>query len=170
MASASLVLQNNKSNKFWNLETNGKSFITSWGRIGTAGQNKTKSFYNEHICELEAKKLIASKIKKGYVNAITEEIIRDTFIMILSGVAERKNEKEFYYRDDKFKKLATIEFVDGDSDHLILRHYYENGQCKSEHEWSNGKSHGNDYGWYENGKKKWYRQFSQGKLINEQKW
>ena len=149
MASASLVFQDSKSNKFWTIETNGKSFTRSWGRIGTAGQSKTESFYSEYRCEVAAKKLIAAKVKKGYVDAITEEIVRNTFIMILSGVAERKNEKEFYYRDDKFKKLATIEFVDGSSEHIVLRHYYENGQCKSEHEWSDGKSHGKDYGWYE---------------------
>ena len=164
MASAALVLQDSKSNKFWNLETNGKQFITSWGRIGTAGQSITRYFYSKERCESEAKKLIASKIKKGYVDAITDELITETFIMILSGVIERKNDKEFYYRDDKFAKLATIEFIDG-SNHIILRHYYENGQIKSEHEWIDGKPDGVDRGWYETGKKKWERIFKDGKLI-----
>lgn len=169
MVSASLVCQNKKSNKFWNLETDGKSFTTSWGRIGTAGQSTTKSYWSESQCEREAKKIIASKIKKGYVPAITEDLIRQTFIMILSGIAERKNDKEFYYRDDKFAKLATIEFVRGSSTHIVLRHYYENGKIKSEHEWVDGKSDGRDRGWYENGKLKWDRVFNAGKLVKESK-
>lgn len=170
MASASLVCQNSKSNKFWNLETNDKEYTVSWGRIGTIGQSTTKKYYGKMQCENAAKKIIASKIKKGYVETITEEIILNTFIMILSGVVERKNDSEFYYRDDKFEKLATIEFVDGSSDHIILRHYYENGKKKSEHEWENGKSHGKDLGWYENGKKNWVRKFADGKLVSSVKY
>lgn len=170
MISASLVFQDAKSNKFWNLETSGKKFTTSWGRIGTIGQSKTKSFYNNQRCEQEAKKLIASKIKKGYVDAVTEEIITNTFIMILSGVAERRNNNEYYYRDDKFNKLATIEFVDGSSEHIVLRHYYDNGNKKSEHEWKDGRQHGRDIGWYENGNKRWERVFNSGKLIKENRY
>lgn len=64
MASAALVFQDAKSNKFWNLETNGKKFTTSWGRIGTIGQFKTKSFYNSTRCEMEAKKLLLLKSKR----------------------------------------------------------------------------------------------------------
>jgi len=170
MESASLVFQDKKSNKFWNLERKGKTFTTTWGRIGTIGQTKTKSFYNENICKNEAKKLIASKIKKGYVSAITEELITELFIRVLSGIADYKNNNEIYYRDDKFNKLATIEFVDGSATHIILRYYYENGNKKSEHEWVDNKQHGNDTGWYENGKKHWERKFVSGKLVNEKRY
>jgi predicted DNA-binding WGR domain protein len=171
MISTSLVFQDKKSNKFWNLEAKGKNFTTSWGRIGTVGQSKTKSFYNEARCKREAKKLITSKIKKGYVQAITEELILELFMMVLSGIAKRRkeNKNEIYYRDDKFNKLATIEFVDG-SEHIILRHYYENGKKKSEHEWVNGKQHGNDFGWYQTGKKHWERKFVNGKLTHEKRY
>jgi hypothetical protein len=85
-------------------------------------------------CKKAAKKIIASKIKKGYVEAITDELIAELFIMVLSGIANRRNANEIYYRDDKFNKLATIEFVDGSADHIILRHYYESGNIKSQHE------------------------------------
>lgn len=170
MVIANLVFQDERSNKFWNIETNGKSFTTSWGRIGTFGQSQIKHYYNETRCEHEAQKLLASKIKKGYVAAITEELITEAFIMILSGIADRKNEREIYYRNDKFNKLATIEFVEGSSSHIIFRNYYENGTIKSEHEWMDGKQHGNDKGWYENGSKHWERTFSSGKLINERRY
>ena len=169
MASASLVFQDSRSNKFWNLETNGKKFTTSWGRIGTFGQYKIKAFYSAARCEQEANKKIASKIKKGYVQCISEELITEAFIMLLSGVAKRHSPNEIYYRDDKFNKLATIEFVDGAS-HIIFRHYYEDGSKKSEHEWVDGKRHGNDLGWYDDGKKHWKRKFKAGKLISEKKY
>lgn len=170
MASASLVFQDEKSNKFWNLETNGKTFITNWGRIGTFGQSLTKSFCSSVRCEIEAKKLIDAKVKKGYVEAITEEMITKAFIEILSGIADRKNEREIYYRNDKFNKLATVEFVEGSATHIIIRHYYENGKMKSEHEWNDGKQDGNDLGWYEDGRKHWERKFLSGKLTYEKRY
>ena len=170
MISESLVCQDAKSNKFWNIETNDKTYTTSWGRIGTVGQSKKKNFYNKKTCEKEANKLIASKVKKGYDKAVTEELIIETFMMILSGIAEYRNPKELYYRSDKFSKLATIEFVDGSSDNIILRYYYESGKKKSEHEWVNGKQHGNDLGWNEKGKMRWERKFAAGKLIYEKRY
>ena len=170
MINAALIFQDEKSNKFWNLETNGKTFTTSWGRIGTFGQSQTKEFYDTQSCEKEAKKIIASKVKKGYVEAITEDLIRETFTMILSGIAQYKSPGEIYYRDDKFSKLATIEFVDGELDHIIFRQYYENGNKKSEHEWLSSKQNGKDLGWYEDGRKHWERVFSAGKLIEEKKY
>jgi antitoxin component YwqK of YwqJK toxin-antitoxin module len=90
--------------------------------------------------------------------------------MVLSGIAKRRNDNEIYYRDDKFNKLATIEFVDGSADHIILRHYYDNGNIKSQHEWADNKQHGKDLGWYENGKKHWERKFVSGKLTHEKRY
>ena len=71
---------------------------------------------------------------------------------------------------DKFSKLATLEFVDGELNHIIFRQYYENGKQKSEHEWLDGKQNGRDLGWYENGKKHWEREFSAGKMIKEKRY
>jgi predicted DNA-binding WGR domain protein len=170
MASASLIFQDERSNKFWNLETNDKSFTTTWGRIGTYGQVLIKNFSTAAECEREATKLIASKIKKGYTQSISEELIMEAFIMILSGIAERRNDREIYYRKDKFNKCATIEFVSGGAEHIMLRHYYENGQIKSEHEWRDGKQDGVDLGWYEDGRKHWERQFSAGRLVSENRY
>ena len=33
-----------KSHKFWNIDVQGKSFTVTFGKIGTAGQTKTKEF------------------------------------------------------------------------------------------------------------------------------
>ena len=169
MASASLVFQDEVSNKFWNIETDGKSFTRSWGRIGTFGQSKKETFWDATVCERQAQKLIDSKVKKGYVQAISEELITQAFIEILSGIAQRKNENEIYYRNDKFNKLATIEFVDGSS-HIIFRQYYENGNKKSECHWVEYKQDGDDLGWYEDGSKHWERTFSAGKMTYEKRY
>ena len=160
-----LVCQNNVSNKFWEIEINGNSFQTHWGRIGTAGQSTVKTYYDSYSCQHEAQKLIASKRKKGYVDAITPELLQEAFIRMFSGIAEYKSPGEFYYSDDKFHKMATIQFLDGGSDHLVLRHYYDNGRKKSETEWVDGKKNGFDIGWYWDGSIEWKREYKDGKIV-----
>ena len=66
---ASLRAQRGKSNKFWEIEVDGKSFTVRYGRIGTNGQTQTKTFPDEARTTREAQKLIAEKVKKGYTEA-----------------------------------------------------------------------------------------------------
>jgi len=54
------------SNKFWQIELDGTSFTTTYGRIGTDGQTTMKEYDSEEKAEKEYKKLIAEKVKKGY--------------------------------------------------------------------------------------------------------
>ncbi len=55
------------SSKFWEVEVNGNEVTTHWGRIGTAGQSKTKSFADAEKASAAAAKLVAEKTKEGYV-------------------------------------------------------------------------------------------------------
>jgi len=55
------------SNKFWNIELNGASLTTTYGKIGSAGQSKTKDFDDEAKARKEYDKLIKEKTGKGYV-------------------------------------------------------------------------------------------------------
>jgi predicted DNA-binding WGR domain protein len=55
------------SQKFWEISVAGASFTVRFGRIGTAGQSQTKPFADEDKANKEAAKLIAEKLKKGYV-------------------------------------------------------------------------------------------------------
>ena len=57
------------SRKFWEVSVAGNSFTVRFGRIGTAGQSQTKSLADEEQAKHEAGKLIAEKVKKGYVEA-----------------------------------------------------------------------------------------------------
>ncbi|WP_254411441.1 DUF6493 family protein [Dyadobacter diqingensis] len=55
------------SDKFWEIEVSGPSFTVTYGRNGTTGQSQTKTFIDDNKCLLEAEKLIAEKIRKGYL-------------------------------------------------------------------------------------------------------
>ena len=55
------------SNKFWEVSQSGADMTTRWGRIGTAGQGKTKAFANEAAAAKQVEKLIAEKTGEGYV-------------------------------------------------------------------------------------------------------
>ncbi|HZI15486.1 MAG TPA: WGR domain-containing protein [Myxococcus sp.] len=54
------------SSKFWEITLNANSFTTRWGRIGTAGQEKTQTFDNSVDARKEYEKLVREKEKKGY--------------------------------------------------------------------------------------------------------
>ena len=54
------------SDKFWEIQTAGSTHIVTYGRNGTAGQSKSKTFDSEEACLKDAEKLIAEKTKKGY--------------------------------------------------------------------------------------------------------
>ncbi|QDV44501.1 WGR domain protein [Stieleria neptunia] len=64
-----LVFMDSASNKFWNIELSGDSHTVNFGRSGTDGQTKTKSFANEEAARKDFDKLVAAKMKKGYVDA-----------------------------------------------------------------------------------------------------
>jgi DNA ligase-1 len=55
------------SNKFWEVWMDGTDVTTQWGKIGTGGQTKTKSFADEAKAKKEYDKLVAEKTGKGYV-------------------------------------------------------------------------------------------------------
>lgn len=55
------------SQKFWCVAVDGNEVETSWGRLGTAGQKKAKSFGDREAAKAAAAKMIAEKTGKGYV-------------------------------------------------------------------------------------------------------
>ncbi len=55
-----------KSAKFWEIEVEKTSVTTRWGRVGSDGQSKAKSFASSADARKEAEKQIRAKTKKGY--------------------------------------------------------------------------------------------------------
>lgn len=62
-------LSDGKSNKFWEISSEGKSITVRFGRMGTSGQTQTKSFTTDDAAARELAKLVAEKTKKGYIEA-----------------------------------------------------------------------------------------------------
>ena len=62
-----LVFQDAKSHKFWTVEQHEKELHLSWGKVGSQGQSRTKTFANAEGATQEKDKLIKEKQKKGYV-------------------------------------------------------------------------------------------------------
>jgi DNA ligase 1 len=54
------------SSKFWEISWGACEVTTRWGRIGTDGQSKTKSFDSAQKVDAERDKLILEKTSKGY--------------------------------------------------------------------------------------------------------
>lgn len=55
------------SAKFWEAEIDGLVVAVRWGKLGTTGQTKTKSFDSIEAALQAADKMVSDKIKKGYV-------------------------------------------------------------------------------------------------------
>lgn len=68
----SFELLDGKSAKFWEIELDGKSHTVRYGKLGSKGQSKTKTFADEAAANKDAEKLIASKTKKGYAEVEAE--------------------------------------------------------------------------------------------------
>lgn len=54
------------SDKFWEIQTNTCILTVTYGRNGTDGQSKSKTYETEEECLRQAEKQITEKIKKGY--------------------------------------------------------------------------------------------------------
>jgi predicted DNA-binding WGR domain protein len=66
--------RDDKSAKFWSIELQGKSFTVRFGKLGTAGQTQTKDFADEAKAKKEYDKVVAEKVKKGYVETASESV------------------------------------------------------------------------------------------------
>lgn len=67
------VYSDDRSHKFWNIEIDGSTVTVRYGRQGTDGQTVEKKHGSEAVAQKELEKLIASKVKKGYVETTPEE-------------------------------------------------------------------------------------------------
>jgi DNA ligase 1 len=54
------------SSKFWEVSQSGNAMTTRWGRIGSAGQSKTKAFANEKLAADAVALVIEEKMDEGY--------------------------------------------------------------------------------------------------------
>jgi cell wall assembly regulator SMI1/predicted DNA-binding WGR domain protein len=55
-----------KSNKFWQISRQGNAHTVSFGRIGAAGQQQTKTFSTPELAAHDEERLVHEKLAKGY--------------------------------------------------------------------------------------------------------
>jgi DNA ligase-1 len=55
------------SNKFWEVSQSGNTMTTRWGRIGSAGQSKTKTFADDQAAADAVARLVDEKTAEGYI-------------------------------------------------------------------------------------------------------
>lgn len=69
------IYQDEKSQKFWNIEQKENKVITCYGRLGTKGQEKGKDCKSVDAALKVMESLIGQKIKKGYIETTQTEIL-----------------------------------------------------------------------------------------------
>ena len=57
-----------RSDKFWEITLNGRSYTARWGKIGSAGQSKTRTFPTAELAKEAANTLMLQKHGKGYAH------------------------------------------------------------------------------------------------------
>jgi predicted DNA-binding WGR domain protein len=67
MSQRSLRFQDSKSDKFWTIALADCSHTVTYGRYGTEGQSQTKDFPTAAAALKSYEKLVAEKLKKGYL-------------------------------------------------------------------------------------------------------
>ncbi|HEY3321630.1 MAG TPA: DUF4132 domain-containing protein [Planctomycetota bacterium] len=71
MATREFTFKEGTSDKFWKITLQDKSTTVNFGRTGTSGQVQTKDFSSADEAKKNYDKLIAEKLKKGYVECAT---------------------------------------------------------------------------------------------------
>ena len=64
-----LEYNDEKSSKFWTITLQDNSHTVTYGKLGTKGQSKTKTFDNVEKAQKDLEKLVKAKRKKGYEDA-----------------------------------------------------------------------------------------------------
>ena len=57
------------SRKFWQVRREDTVVVIAFGRIGTTGQSQSKPFADAERAQAEIEKLVAEKLRKGYLEA-----------------------------------------------------------------------------------------------------
>ncbi len=67
-----LVDRDRNHNKFWTIEIVGKSFLVTYGRIGSRGATQVKAFDSERECLTRSAKKILEQTRGGYIEVSSE--------------------------------------------------------------------------------------------------
>ncbi len=66
MATRRFEFSEGSLNKFWEITLSSGEYTLTFGRTGTAGQTRTKTFSSPELCGPAAETLVKEKLEKGY--------------------------------------------------------------------------------------------------------
>lgn len=130
------IFQDDKSQKFWNIDIGETSFTVNYGRLGTTGQTSTKEFATAEAAEKAAVKAIAEKIKKGYREVSEEEAANTKDEAKRFSLTWDESEEEDGY-DILYKKILNYKKLDS-LKHMIIANWpypYENDGSQPVIDW-----------------------------------
>jgi cell wall assembly regulator SMI1/predicted DNA-binding WGR domain protein len=95
-------LSDGTSNKFWQIAREGRAHTVTFGRIGTAGQQKQKTFETAELAARDEARLVKEKLAKGYVEVMTRSAANaDT------GAAEARSSSSLASSFGRFEAALT---------------------------------------------------------------
>lgn len=92
---------------------------------------------------------------------ITQEVLNDAYLLIISGAAKMKNDTEIEWHDEG--EDITIEFPTLSISYAVIKEYYKNGVIWRKTEYHNGKQHGKTILYHMNGNIYWSEEYQNGK-------
>ena len=121
MSTRRFEYRDEKSNKFWEITVDGNEHTVRYGRIGSDGQSKTKSFDSDEAAGKDAAKLIGQKTKKGYeeVAGSTDAVGPAARFRALLGSLCRDGE------DEKILDALCAAVVEMDDDTIVFEDEWE---------------------------------------------
>ncbi|HNX58970.1 MAG TPA: DUF2262 domain-containing protein [Spirochaetota bacterium] len=122
--------RNDTSDKFWEIRLDRKTVSLRWGKRGTNGQSKDKSFDHEDDAKKEFEKMISSKIREGYEEKNTAADAGDDYARLqglwkLKSCIARGGEvissvTHLLFEGRKIKRIDPDEVDGGNWDSFVL--------------------------------------------------
>jgi predicted DNA-binding WGR domain protein len=119
-----LELVDDKSSKFWRAKTEGSDLVVNYGRIGTGGQTKTKSFGDAGKALAELEKVAGSKRKKGYAEVAGSAAVADAPVLVVEEDAEGPAEPVSLEMTQGDRTIAVTLRVEGGALHTEVVERY----------------------------------------------
>jgi len=109
-----LTYKDSKSDKFWQIDIDGSSHTVTYGKTGSKGTCKTKTFGSDQDCLEDAQKLKNQKLKKGYVEQ--EPVSSDNSEQMEAEATPQKPSVESHNAPTSVDKPIKVESENVDSD------------------------------------------------------
>jgi predicted DNA-binding WGR domain protein len=117
------IYKDDKSHKFWEIELDGNSYTTYYGKIGSTPKSDTNEYASDEVAKKEYEKRIKQKEKKGYKEEVVGNETKNqnnldiNFSNLTKGEIEKlinkqDDEAKRYYQNDKWDEaIKSIDLL-----------------------------------------------------------